>query len=321
MCITYPKHPLPLDSEPSTSATIGPLDPGRQTGNIPYRMLLRSPAKINLYLRVGKPRPDGFHDLVSWFCSLGLCDELDFIPEPSDEVTMSCNDLRVPLDSRNLILRAAALLRPHAKLGHGAHIHLEKRIPMGGGMGGGSANAATALCGLAMMWGCELPAGELDRLAAQLGSDVPFFLHLPSAICRGRGERITPISSPVARWVLLILPAIEMPTPAVYRRFDEMGLGTDLADIEHLLPSPKSPTPSLLNELVNDLEAPAFAIAPELSQLRSRCEDLLRRPVRMSGSGSTLFTLYDGAEDAFEAARMIGGLAVKAMACETAILA
>jgi 4-diphosphocytidyl-2-C-methyl-D-erythritol kinase len=111
-----------------------------------------------------------------------------------------------------------------------------------------------------------------------------------------------------------------MPTPAVYKRFDEMQLGSDLAKVERALPDPSLTTLPLLRELVNDLEAPAFAISPELAQLRHRCEALLRRPVRMSGSGSTLFTLYDAPEDALDAARMTSALGVKSLACETAVL-
>ena len=266
-------------------------------------MLLASPAKVNLFLRVGPLRPDGFHGLVSWFCSVGLADQLEFIPSPGHQVTLACDNPQVPCDQRNLVMRAAALLEKTACRPSGVKIFLRKQIPMGGGLGGGSSNAAVALRGLAELWQSHLPEAELSHLAAQLGSDVPFFLQLPSAICRGRGEQITPIPPPTPRGIVLILPAISMPTPAVYRRFDEMRLGTDLQQVENNLPQQNLSTRQLLAVLVNDLEAPAFSISPVLGELRQSCEQLAGRPVRMSGSGSTLFTLYDTLAEAQNAAQ------------------
>lgn len=284
-------------------------------------MLLRSPAKVNLYLRVGPRRPDGFHSLVSWFCSVGLEDTLEFSPNPSGAVTMSCDLPGVPCDERNLIIRAAQAISDLCPGHPGLHIRLQKRIPMGGGLGGGSSNAALTLRALLMLWRCSLPVSRLNDLAAQLGSDVPFFLHLPSAICRGRGEQITRIAPPVSKAVLLILPPIEMPTPMVYRQFDQMCLGADLETVEHALPDPSLPTADLLSVLVNDLEAPAFAISSQLADLRTQCQHALGRPVRMSGSGSTLFTLYDEIEQAHSAAGVIENqLRTKAIACPLGVL-
>lgn len=279
--------------------------------------ILRSHAKINLYLRIGPRRPDGFHSLVSWFCLVGLADELEFRPGPESEVgavTLTCDRPDVPCDGRNLILKAARSLDPVGR--SAVEVHLRKRIPMGGGLGGGSSNAAVALRGLQQIWGVSLsPVREME-IAAQLGSDVPFFLGGPSAICRGRGESVTPASPPLASAAVLLLPAIAMPTPAVYRRFDEMGLGTDLDDVERHLPGVELPTLDLLGRLTNDLEAPAFAISPELCALRSRAEQIARRPVRMSGSGSTLFTLYDSQQEATDAAVILQhALGVPAIAC------
>lgn len=280
-------------------------------------LILRSPAKINLYLRVGPRRPDDFHDIVSWFCLVGLVDELEFEQVSTSvvgTVTLTCDRPDVPCDGRNLILKAAASLGPGGR--SAIQIHLRKRIPMGGGLGGGSSNAAAALRGLQQIWHAGLSPEREMEIAAQLGSDVPFFLRPPSAICRGRGESVTPVSSPLATAAVLLLPPITMPTPAVYRKFDEMGPGTDLNDVEAHLPGPELPTLDLLGRLSNDLEAPAFAISPELGGLRSRAEQIAQQSVRMSGSGSTLFTLYDSQQEATDAAAVLHkALGVPCIAC------
>ena len=264
---------------------------------------LQSPAKINLLLRVGPRREDGFHSLLSWFSTVGLADVLELELAPAGVIRLTCDHPQVPCDERNLVIKAARLLAGHCGTDLGMRAHLQKRIPMGGGLGGGSSNAAAALTGLTRLWNCQAAPDVLDNLAAQLGSDVPFFLHPPSAICRGRGEIITPAPPPTPQAVLLILPAIAMPTPAVYSQFDEMAMGTDLQSA-HLPPAGLAAM-ELLPWLVNDLEPPAFALSPELGYLRDRCQAALQRPVRMSGSGSTLFTLYDEAEEADQAGQIL----------------
>jgi 4-diphosphocytidyl-2-C-methyl-D-erythritol kinase len=269
-------------------------------------LTLRSYAKINMHLRVGPRRPDGFHGIVSWFCSVGLADELEFtqvFTSATGTVTLTCDHPDVPCGRQNLILKAAESLGEAGR--PPIHVHLRKRIPMGGGLGGGSSNAAAALRGLQRVWDIHLSPDREMEIAAQLGSDVPFFLRQPSAICRGRGEHITTIAPPLAPAALLLLPPIAMPTPGVYGKFDEMGLGTDLDSVERKLPGPELPTMDLLEQLSNDLETPAFSIAPELAMLRVRAEQILQRPVRMSGSGSTLFTLYESQRRADDAAAML----------------
>jgi 4-diphosphocytidyl-2-C-methyl-D-erythritol kinase len=158
-------------------------------------------------------------------------------------------------------------------------------------------------------WHLDWPMDRLAPLAAKLGSDVPFFLYGPSSICTGRGEIVNPIPPPsLAKWVVLILPDIHMPTAAVYGRFDQLALGFD-EHIERDRPdwsawiSKKSK--DLLSGLVNDLERPAFEIRKDLGTLRADIELKLGRPVRMSGSGSSLFTLYDERGEAEAAANVI----------------
>ena len=280
--------------------------------NIVEALRIRSAAKVNLMLRVGPTRPDGFHPLVSWFCRIGLADELSFRPAQGLNVLLTCDRPGVPCDQTNLVMRAAELLRPLATKPIGLRIHITKRIPMGGGLGGGSSNAAAALEAISQIWHCRSDASMLSRLAAQLGSDVPFFLNGPSAICRGRGEQVSPFARPRATAVLLLLPDITMPTPMVYRVFDQIGPGSDLDAVA--LPRPDMRAEELLPTLVNDLESPAFAISPELKRLRETTEGILGRPVRMSGSGSTLFTIYDDIAEAESAqTRIAAQMRIKAV--------
>jgi 4-diphosphocytidyl-2-C-methyl-D-erythritol kinase len=281
-------------------------------------MRIAAPAKINLHLRIGPLRADGFHPLLSWMTTIGLRDTITLSSSPgSKEIALTCSDPTLPCDDRNIVMKAAKLLR--GQLNRSVAIHLEKQIPHGGGLGGGSSDAAHTLRALDHFWELRNSVKHLHELAGQLGSDVPFFLHGPSSVCKGRGELVKPIASPaLARWVLLILPALSMPTPAVYRKFDQMKLG-QMEDIEHEPAWNRLANLSsqdLLRELVNDLEAPAFAIEPTLGKLRADIEQTLGRIVRMSGSGSSLFTLFDTKEEAETAAARIGRDGLRALAVE-----
>jgi len=256
-------------------------------------------AKINLHLRVGPPTADGFHPLSSWMVTVGLFDNLEFTPVDRPGVWLSCDDPAIPCDASNLIVKTgAALLAARPELG--VTVTLQKRIPVGAGLGGGSADGAFTLMALNHLFGLRQSADELSTLAAQFGSDLSFFLHGPSSVCTGRGEIVNPTPTPKARYAVLILPGIHMATPAVYRRFDEMGVGDSrtLAQPPDWKHWATLGAEQLLPLLVNDLEMPAFAINERLSELRDRAEALLERPVRMSGSGSTLFSLYDFREEA-----------------------
>ena len=283
-------------------------------------MHLLAPAKINVHLRVGPRRSDGFHPLLSWMSTVGLFDTLilqERLPgcaarpatvrrpggAPHGTITLACDMPALPCDERNLVLRIAQAWRGVVRGDRDANaggeatleVMLQKRIPLGAGLGGGSSDAARMLLGLNRLWASGRAADELSAFAARLGSDLPFFFHGPSSICAGRGERVTPLPLPRTRWATLILPRLSMPTADVYRRFDEMGLGRDedVADAPDWHAWAALASDALLPRLVNDLERPAFDLAPPLGALRSRIERLAGRPVRMSGSGSSLFTLFD----------------------------
>jgi 4-diphosphocytidyl-2-C-methyl-D-erythritol kinase len=243
--------------------------------------------------------------------TVGLFDMLTFAP--ADDIRLTCDDPSIPADNRNLVWRAAAALRPAD--GRGVAMHLAKRIPAGGGLGGGSSNAATALTALNDFWQLGHGRQTLSDVAATLGSDVAFFLHGPSSVCTGRGEIVTPVPPPPCGWAVLILPGIAMPTPLVYRRLDELRRSeSDAFDLPAEPLPPAADAAALLPRLVNDLERPAFDVSPELRRLRETAERHLGRIVRMSGSGSTLFTLFDTETEAQDAADRVATLGVKAMA-------
>jgi 4-diphosphocytidyl-2C-methyl-D-erythritol kinase len=369
-------------------------------------MRVLCPAKINLHLRVGRRRADGFHPLLSWFTTVGLFDTLtvedrrEAIPPGRERagaagILLLSSDLPgLAADESNLVVRAAeALAHAAASRGvgdvkdttgglppgdvragresgsvdlrqaaaHGPAVptgagvregdavpgtagqrptstrggeasagvrpvaaRLEKQIPLGAGLGGGSSDAARTLVALNRYWHLHRSMDALAPLAAKLGSDVPFFLYGPSSVCTGRGEVVKPVPPPsLAKWVVLVLPDIHMPTAAVYGRFDELGLGFD----EHIDQSRQPDwrqwssrkSKDLLAGLVNDLERPAFEIREDLGTLRADIELKLGRPVRMSGSGSSLFTLYDERGEAESAAAVISaqfGVARRTLAVE-----
>src|SRR5918993_3096069 len=194
-------------------------------------MRVHAPAKINLHLRVGPRRDDGFHPLLTWMTTVGLFDTLDFDPvDPSYGehsgggqvdgsagcLSLATSDPALPTDARNLVVRAASALAdtrlrrvgegPLAKNAVSAFLH--KRIPAGAGLGGGSSDAASTLIGLNRLWDVGLATAELAQIGATLGSDVPFFFHGPSSVCSSRGEVVRSIAVPAAKWALLVMPNV-----------------------------------------------------------------------------------------------------------------
>ena len=419
--------------------------------SLPMRLL--APAKINLHLRVGKRRDDGFHPLLTWMCTVGLFDILTLeamAPYPGlaaaaprgpntgaqsppaartagepvgvpVDLRFDCDLPGLPRDEDNLVVRiakafAAEVFAPPPSgggrsseagaLGSGARgaggggapgsagdapgealgmcaasrfdpvgfvtngtareagaareaerpvgegneitspsdrkhsqdhkagapappgafaragmmpslgIALDKRIPVGAGLGGGSSDAAATLVGLNRLWQAGRAADQLSGFAARFGSDVPFFVAAahgaPSAACTGRGEIVRAAPRPAPKWALLVLPPFPLATRDVYARFDGAGLGSDgaVAQAPDWRGWAALPARELLPRLVNDLEPAALALSPRLGELRRRFEDEVGRPVRMSGSGSSLFTLFDAAEerDARACERMLDGM-------------
>ena len=183
----------------------------------------QAPAKINRELRVGARRADGFHEIRSRFSTIDLADRLEV--EDAETLEISCSGIPVPGGDANLVWRAAKALAEELAIEARARIRLEKRIPAGAGLGGGSADAAVTLRLLSMLWEAPLPEEDLSRVAARLGSDVPFFLSGGEADVAGRGERVTPREDPPARELLLLVPPFSIATADVYAAYSRLTGG------------------------------------------------------------------------------------------------
>lgn len=253
-----------------------------------------APAKINLSLRVVSRRSDGFHELDSVVAFLDLCDSLLFSPvfSNSQELHISGRVGSVPADQRNLVLRAAEALSDHVDKDLPFSAVLDKRIPAGAGLGGGSSDAATALLVLNEMHELNLSADDLSQVGSTIGSDVPMFVMSSAGSCRlrGRGELVEPLTWTPQGYCVLILPKVHCPTPAVYGAWDRAPCSTDA---QHPVPCECEPqAEAWLANCFNDLQTAAFALFPLLQQIQQQAADICGRPVRMTGSGSALFTAF-----------------------------
>ncbi len=266
-----------------------------------------SPAKINLQLGVGPLRPDGLHTLATVYQAIGLYDEVTVAAAGTTTLTVSGDGVDVadvPADTSNLALRAAALLASRAGLTEAdarVAMRIRKRVPVAGGMAGGSTDAAGALLACDVLWGLGTPQEELLRLAADLGSDVPFCLLGGTATGTGRGEVVAPVEDAGAYWWVVALSSRGLSTPAVYGEFDRLVVGAAepavSADLLDALAAGDAARVGAL--LANDLQAPALSLRPDLAAVL----DLGGRPPAVgrlvSGSGPTcLFLAGDGADAA-----------------------
>jgi len=256
----------------------------------------QSPAKINLTLRVGPLRPDGFHEIESLVARVGLSDTVSVTPRADGQLTLECDDPSIPCDQTNLALRAARLLADQTRAKNGAHISLGKRIPAGSGLGGGSSNAATVLMLLNDLWQLGLARDELAAIGAQIGSDVPLFFHSPLCIVRGRGEQIEDVHRRLKGWVALVLPEIRSSTRDVYAAWDRTPSSEPKIKSSELTTAKSAE--ALMPQLFNDLEPAALAINPSLAAVVERLGQLSDGPVRMTGSGAGLFRLFDSQSSA-----------------------
>src|SRR5438270_4051357 len=246
-------------------------------------MQLYAPAKINLSLEIKGRREDGFHEIETLMAPISLADRLTIERASQETIDFSCDDAALPPGEDNLVVRAAKLFEETTKTKSGLRIALEKKIPHGAGLGGGSSDAASTLLGLNELFGTRLPGAELLKLAAQLGSDVPFFLVRSAAVCRGRGELVTPISLDVKFHLLLLKPEFSVPTPWAYGRWKD---SRELPGVDY------SPQEFGGVRFCNDLERPVFEKFVFLAQLKTwlRQQPEVAVPL-MSGSGSTVFAV------------------------------
>jgi 4-diphosphocytidyl-2-C-methyl-D-erythritol kinase len=262
-------------------------------------LVLEAPAKINLGLEVVRRRPDGYHDINTLFVAIDLSDRIELRSRGDRKITCAVPaQPELEVDPSNLCIRAASLLRDHLQRPElGVAIHLDKHIPIGAGLGGGSSDAAAVLRGASRLWGTEAPSHVLADLASRLGSDVPFFLHGGVMHGSSRGEVLDPIDLHLPFHLLLLFPGIHVATPWAYRAVNRTGerMSTDLVALLHR----GVVQPSLLREhLENDFEVPIFAEYPRLGILKQRLYDAGALYAAMSGSGSTIFGLFNTKEEA-----------------------
>ena len=258
---------------------------------------MTAPAKLNLFLEVGRKRADGFHQIETVMAPVTLADTLSVEPTDRADIELLVDGgalaRGVPVDKRNLVVRAADLMRDavgqRGQL-HGVRFRLEKRIPSEAGLGGASSDAAAALVLLNGIWNAGLPFSELLELAAELGSDVPFFLQSGWALATGRGEIIQPIRGPSGIPVVIAKPREGLKTADVYRHHKAPNNPKNLTDFLAAVRSGRSR--SIGACLFNRLQAPAMAIAPELCGIREAFEKMPCLGHQLTGSGSACFGLF-----------------------------
>ena len=259
-------------------------------------------AKINLSLRVLGRRADGYHELRTVFQTISLRDDLTFESSLGESIELICAAPDVPADESNLVHRAATALRERFGVRRGARIRLEKRIPAGGGLGGGSSDAATALVGLTHLWGIETEIGMLAEIGARLGADVPFFLTGGTALGTGTGADITPLEDAVRRHLVLVTPRVRVSTAEAYR-----ALGaTALTKAESAVILPISHVGADFHESPhevwpNDFEPVVFRLFPEIKRASEALTKAGARQAMLSGSGSSVFGVFDKEREASRA--------------------
>ena len=258
----------------------------------------KTPAKVNLGLNILGKREDGFHELETLFQMVNWCDEIK-IERLAKGLEFTCDQPDIPTDDGNLVIKAARLLQtrfPDRCVG--ARIHLTKNIPHGAGLGGGSGNAAGVLLGLNFLWGLNLKRKDLILLASGLGSDVPFFLFSPCAIGRSRGEILEPVESSVKFYILMVYPGFPVSTAWVYGNL-KLKLTKQQNNISilknFLLQSEFAQLGATWN---NDLEPIVFQAYPEIFGIKKEMLALGAKGALLSGSGSTVFGIFDSSETA-----------------------
>ena len=271
-------------------------------------LLLQAPAKVNLGLEVLRRRPDGFHDVNTIYAAIDLCDEIEL--QVRDDGQFVCN---VEGNSRlmeedpqdNLCVRALRTVRalfPEEADVPGIEVLLRKRIPIGAGLGGGSSDAALTMLGALQLWGKTVESAVLQQKAAELGSDIPFFVNGGVALAGSRGEHMKSLNVELPWTALLVNPGLHIATPWAYGAINRQGERA-ATDLEAVLKA-GIVNPYALQELMaNDFEAPVFAHYPQLKGIKERLYNAGAFFALMSGSGSTLFGLFQTREQALEAQR------------------
>ncbi|MFH0772476.1 MAG: 4-(cytidine 5'-diphospho)-2-C-methyl-D-erythritol kinase [Candidatus Omnitrophota bacterium] len=263
--------------------------------------ILKSPAKLNLYLKVLGKRPDGYHSIETVFERIDLCDEIKLRSLKKD-IVISCDNPAVPVDSRNLVYKAAQILKERYSISSGVEIILKKRIPVAAGLGGASSNCASCLMGLNRLWDLKLDENEIFQIGSGIGADVAFFLlDAGRALGRGKGEMLEPLHRGEVFWYLLVNPGFEVLAKDAY-----FGLNLGLTHLDnsskiniHSLERVKYEDISRF--LFNSLERPVEEKFKEISMMKSEIKNAGLSLTLMSGSGPTVYGIASSKEELLKA--------------------
>ncbi|MBO5869253.1 MAG: 4-(cytidine 5'-diphospho)-2-C-methyl-D-erythritol kinase [Clostridia bacterium] len=278
-------------------------------------MRVTANAKINLTLDITGVRPDGFHTLRSVMAPISLCDEIE-LTEIESGILFDCN-IKELVTPDNLCVKAAKLFFETIGKEPSISIYLEKNIPFPAGLGGGSADAAAVLRGLNELYGNEIDEKTMFELASKLGSDVPLCLSNRISLCEGRGEILTPITTSHCFNIVIAIGKARLSTPEVYRKYDAMGLDV-CNDTDELLVSLKDGDfDKIVSSFGNAFEPVTDILAPETMQIRSRMMQLGALNSHLSGSGPSVYGVFESAEIANDVAKILQNEGYFAVSCVT----
>ena len=260
-------------------------------------MTLAAPAKINLTLEVLKKRPDGYHEIRSVLQTVSLCDSLSF--EGAASILFQCDDPSWRSE-KSLVVRAADRLKVHCGSPRGALVRIAKLIPLSSGLGGDSSDAAAVLAGLNRLWRLGIGPGELVEMAAELGSDVPFFLTGGTALAQGRGERIRPLPAMLHAWIVLLIAPVERPqhkTGALYGSLNPEAF-TDGSRTDAVVVRLNRGEAIRPDDFFNIFETVAFKVFDGLEKYRDGFQDTAGTAVHLAGAGPGMFAIFSDSEKA-----------------------
>ena len=274
----------------------------------PRSVEILAPAKVNLFLEALGRRADGYHEIVTVMQAVSLCDSITLSDSPGG-ISLACDDPRLPTDGRNLAVRAAELMLGETRAEAGVRIGLSKAIPVEAGLGGGSSDAAAVLLGLNRLWDMGLSDDRLAELAAGLGSDVAFFIRGGTALCTGRGEKVQIVRHPNVLHYVLAVPDFGAETGKVYKAL-KLPLTENVKNVKVLierLRAGATPVRDIGPLLFNRLEEPACGLYPDLVSLKEKLLGLGCEAALVSGSGSCVYGIARGREEAREVAERLEG--------------
>ncbi|MEP6755059.1 MAG: 4-(cytidine 5'-diphospho)-2-C-methyl-D-erythritol kinase [Chthonomonadales bacterium] len=281
-------------------------------------MTIQSPSKINLTLDVLSLREDGFHSVATVMQSISLADEISLSQSETSGIRITCSDLEIPTDERNLAHKAASAIIIYSNIDTGVDIHLDKFVPSQAGLGGGSSNAAYTLLGMNKLYDLNISNEDLARIAASLGSDVPFFIRGGTCVCRGRGELVKPLPDIEPIHIVVVRPDAAVSTPRAYQLLDTIPDRSSARNSGRMVDAiVEINSERIISTLSNDFEP---AILPDQLNIALAFDDMMMARainVRLCGSGSAVFGVFPSQETALTAANLLSRKYSKVFPCRT----